>query len=62
MGLTLDYEVADKITVLTLKDSLTYLQKELDDHANGGWLHPDDVTANAKYIDAIKIVLNYFGE
>lgn len=64
-GLELDYEVADKITVLNLKDAretlinenkmLEALEQMHDHHlVNYGYNH------NA--IKAITVVLNYYGE
>lgn len=58
----LDTETADKIVVLSLKDAMDYLQKELEDHKNGEWLHPVDVVMNQKYIEAMEFVLGYYGE
>ena len=58
----LDMETADRITIDSLKDAVAYLQKELEDHKNGAWLHPDDVVMNHKYIEAMKFVLAYYGE
>lgn len=61
--LELDYETADKITVLILKDQLQYLQKELDNHRNGSYLHPEDAyNSEFKLIPALKTILNYYGE
>jgi hypothetical protein len=54
---SIDRDASDEITVLNLKDYKTYLKKELKDHKNGGYLHPDDVTHNAKMIEAIDFVL-----
>jgi hypothetical protein len=34
-GLMLDYDIADKITLLTLQDQLKYLRKELEDYKEG---------------------------
>jgi hypothetical protein len=58
----LDTETADKIVVLSLKDAMDYLKKELEDHKNGEWLHPVDVVMNQKYIEAMEFVLGYYGE
>ena len=61
-GLTLDWETADKITTLCLKDAIEYLKQELEDHKNGSWLHPEDVAMNSVYIEAMTTVLKYYGE
>ncbi len=62
-GIELDYETADKITVLTLLDHLKYLQKEIEEHRNGEYLHPEDAyNSEFKYIPALKVILQYYGE
>ncbi len=58
----LDAETSDRITIDSLKDAVAYLQKELEDHKNGSWLHPEDVAMNSVYIEAMTTVLRYYGE
>ena len=60
-GLELDYDTADRITLLVLTDQLRYLQKELDDFKDGKWLHPEDVANNTKLIPALELLISYFG-
>jgi hypothetical protein len=60
-GLMLDYDIADKITLLTLQDQLKYLRKELEDYKEGKWLHPEDVVDNAKIIAALELLIPYYG-
>jgi hypothetical protein len=60
-GLTLDYDIADKITLLTLQDQLKYLRKELEDYKEGEWLHPEDVANNIKLISALELLIPYYG-
>jgi hypothetical protein len=60
-GLMLDYDIADKITLLTLQDQLKYLRKELEDFKDGKWLHPEDVTNNIQLIAALKLLIPYYG-
>ena len=60
-GLMLDYDIADKITLLSLQDHLKYLQKELEDFKEGKWLHPEDVTNNIKIIAALELLIPYYG-
>jgi hypothetical protein len=60
-GLTLDYDIADKITLLTLQDQLKYLRKELEDYKEGQWLHPEDVVKNAEIIAALELLIPYYG-
>ena len=61
-GLRIDYETADRITMLTLKETRDYLQDELKSHEEGKWLHPEDVVSNQKLIEALGVVLKYYGE
>ena len=60
-GLTLDYDIADKITLLSLQDHLKCLRKELEDYKEGKWLHPDDVVNNAEIIAALELLIPYYG-
>lgn len=60
-GLELDYETADRITVLCLKDQRFYLQSELDAYEEGKWLHPEDVVNNQKLIKALDAIISYYG-
>ena len=62
MGLELDWETADRITLLNLKNSLDYLEEELKNHASGEWMHPDDkFNSETKYIPALKTLIDYYG-
>ena len=60
--LTLDSEAADRITLLNLKEYRGYLKKELREFKKGGYLHPDDVAGNIKLVEAMTLVIKYFGE
>jgi len=60
-GLTLDYDIADKITLLSLQDHLKCLRKELEDYKKGKWLHPEDVVNNAEIIAALELLIPYYG-
>ena len=60
-GITLDFDTADRITVLVLQDQLKYLRKELEDYKEGKWLHPEDVVNNAKIIEALELLIPYYG-
>jgi hypothetical protein len=64
------YEVADSITLQTLKWQRKYLKKELkrwkenprtDENPDGYWMHPEDVTKNAQMISKLTEVIKYFG-
>ena len=61
-GLMIDWEAADRITVLTLKNYRDNLQEHLTGGADGSrWLHPQDEVHNRAMIQAIDFVLNDFG-
>ena len=60
-GLMLDYDIADKITLLSLQDHLKCLRKELEDFKEGKWLHPEDVVKNAEIIAALELLIPYYG-
>ena len=60
-GITLDFDTADRITLLVLHDQLKYLRKELEDYKEGKWLHPEDVVNNAKIIEALELLIPYYG-
>ena len=60
-GITLDFDTADRITLLVLKDQLKYLRKELEDFKNGKWVHPEDVVRNAEIIVALELLIPYYG-
>ena len=60
-GLEIDYDTADRITLLNLMDQRKYLVKELNDYKEGKWLHPEDVVRNAEIITALDILIPYYG-
>ena len=60
-ALMLDYDIADKITLLSLQDHLKCLRKELEDFKEGKWLHPEDVVKNAEIIAALELLIPYYG-
>ena len=63
VGIYLDHDTVDKVTVMRLKDYLDTLETVLRNHReNNDWLHPDDIPHTERTIDAIKIVLRDFGE
>lgn len=70
-GYVIPAEVADGICVAVLKDYRGYLKKELDEwrknpktdeNPSGVWLHPSDVELNIKTIDALNLLIRFFGE
>lgn len=69
-GIELPIEVADGITVATLKDYRKYLKSELkqwrknpksETNPTGYWLHPEDVATNIQVIDALNLILKQYG-
>jgi hypothetical protein len=67
--LTIDSEIADRITALNLKDYRAYLKKELaqwkknpktEDNPDGYWLHPEDVSGNIRRIEALNLIIKDF--
>jgi hypothetical protein len=60
-GLSIDFDTADRITLLVLKDQLKYLRKELEDYKDGKYLHPEDVVRNAEIIAALELLVPYYG-
>ncbi len=60
-GIVLDWETADRIAVLALKDYKYLLEQQLENHKQGSWMHEDDVIENKKCIKAINRILKHFG-
>jgi hypothetical protein len=63
VGLTIPYEVADKITMSCLQDQLKYLKEEIRLHTEEGrYLHPEDYHASmTKLIPALETLIPYYG-
>lgn len=61
-GFEIDWETADRITLLNLKNHRDYLFTELEDYKLGHFLHPDDVINNKKLIKSLDKIINYFGD
>ena len=59
--LQIDIETADRITVICLKEQRSYLKKELAAYKKGEYLHPEDVVGNQRLIEAMDLVIKYFG-
>jgi hypothetical protein len=58
-NMTIDWDSADRITVLTLTEYRQRMQDHLD-QVNGQYLHPDDEVHNRAMIQAIDFVLKDF--
>ncbi len=59
--LEIDFETADRIAVLTMKEQRKYLKKELADFKQGQYLHPEDVSGNQIMIHHLDAVIKHFG-
>ena len=59
--LEIDFETADRITVITLKEQRRYLKKELAQFKKGEYLHPEDVVNNTRVVQALDLVIKHFG-
>ena len=62
-GLEIDWETADRITVLSMKSQLEYLKEEVRAHVEEGkYLHPEDYhNSTVKYIPALELLIDYYG-
>lgn len=60
-GLEIDFDTADRITLITLKEQRRYLKKELADFKKGGYLHPEDVVNNTRLVEAMDMIIKYYG-
>ena len=59
--LEIDVETADRITVISLKEQRQYLKKELAKFKKGEYLHPEDVVGNTRLIQAMDLLIAYYG-
>ena len=61
-GLKIPFEVADGITLASLKDQHTYLKEETRLHLEEGkWLHAEDLAKNVRLIAALELLIPYYG-
>jgi len=69
-GIRIPFELADQVTLVSLKEHRGYLKKELkqwnknpktDDNPEGYWLHPDDVVKNTILIKQMDAIIEYYG-
>jgi hypothetical protein len=63
MAIELDFETADRITVLNMKEQVGYLKEELKKHLEeGNWMHPEDVyNSEHVLIPALEVLIDYYG-
>jgi hypothetical protein len=59
--LEIDSETADHIALITLKEQRQYLKKELRNFKKGEYLHPEDVVNNTRLVQALDLVIKYYG-
>lgn len=62
-GITLDFESADRITVLNLENQLRYLEESVRGYdEEGKWMHADDYAESVSLlIPALKTIIRYYG-
>lgn len=62
-GMAIDYEAADRITLLNLQDQLKTLEKEVLDHTTSGkYMHPEDFQeAIITLMPALRVIIKYYG-
>lgn len=60
-GLWIPFEIADAITLETLKEVHFRMKEELINHAAGEWMHDDDVLYNQETIPMLERLIKYFG-
>lgn len=60
-GVFVPMEIADAITLETLKDALQTIQDDLEKHKNGEWMHAEDFKLNHQLIPAFEKLIWYFG-
>jgi hypothetical protein len=63
LGIELDFETADRITVATMKEQHRYLLDDVILHEKTGkQMHPEDYhDAKVKLIPALELLIKYFG-
>ena len=61
-GLEIPFEIADMITLSSLMDQHKYLKEETRQHLEEGvWLHPEDLGRNIQIINAMELLIPYYG-
>lgn len=61
---TIDWEAADRITLLSLQESRDSLKKDLKKHIKDPakhWMHPDDVAENPILVKHFDEIIKYYG-
>jgi hypothetical protein len=61
-GIEIPFEVAEGITLSSLKDQYKYLKEETRLHLDEGkWLHHEDLGKNIQLIRALELLIPYYG-
>ena len=61
-GLEIDFDTADRITLLTLINQRKILNEQLEDYfKKDKWLHADDVIRYTETTKALELVISYYG-
>ena len=61
-GLEIDFDTADRITLLTLINQRNILSKQLEDYfKKDKWLHADDVIRYTETTKALELIISYYG-
>ena len=63
MGIEIDFETADRITLSVMKEHLSYLKEEVRLHVEEGeYMHPEDYHESmTKLIPALELLIPYYG-
>ena len=61
-GLEIDFDTADRITLLTLINQRKILNEQLEDYfKKDKWLHADDVIRYTETTKALELIISYYG-
>lgn len=56
------YEVTDEIIVKTMQESREMIKEQLQEfYEKASWLHPDDVRYSYEVLNALEVLLEYYG-
>ena len=62
-GITIDIDVAERITLASMKDHLSYLKEELKQYKKGEtYMHPEDAANSELHlIPSFETLIKYYG-
>ena len=60
-GITIGWETADRITCANLIEHRSMIREHLESWMDGGYMHADDVVSNKERMDALNVLIKYFG-